>query len=266
MSSTSSLNEAHEANDIEPVSIHVSSPESQPSSIESSLTLAPTILITNATSLRSTCSLPQHAMNVKFAALPKTEPRRKRSLAPLGVSARSRRRQQQQQDSFMWNNDALAQEEEYVEDPFITLGRLVKNASKHLWKRVRKKEKGGEDEKDAGELGDSSDTAPIVDVRRVSVKDGGLPRLDTASVLEEEREDETEGNGDAGADMPSDGLKENASALGDNEESLEAAIQEVFARRYSWSPSLEPRQTVPTDTKRRSTGTVTPPRLIDQEP
>jgi len=260
MSSTSSLNEAHEANDIEPANVQVSSPQSQPSSIESSLTLAPTILITNATSLRSTCSLPQSAMNVKFAALPKTAPRRRRSLAPLGVSARSRRRQQQQQDSFLWTNEAVAQEEEYVEDPFVTLGRLVMNASKNLWKRVRKKEKEAGDGKGTGELGDASETGPIVDIRHVPSTNGGLPCLDPA-LVQEERENGTEEKDDAGADMP----REDTPAIGVNDESLQAAIEKVFSRRYSWSPSLEPRKPVTADMKRRSTGTITPPRLMDQQ-
>jgi len=110
---------------------------SDPHSVNSSPTLV--VSESSLSSRSSACSSPQYAPTVKFAPLPQTDPRRQRSLAPLGVSARSRRKRivAQESGSLLWADPNMP--EELVEDPLVTFGKFVMNASKDLWRRVRKR-------------------------------------------------------------------------------------------------------------------------------
>lgn len=76
---------------------------------------------------------------VKFAPLPQIDPNRKRSLAPLGVPARSRRKRviQEEGGSLLWSADPDVPDEN-MEDPIIAFAKLVKKTGKTLWRRVRK--------------------------------------------------------------------------------------------------------------------------------
>lgn len=60
---------------------------------------------------------------------------------PLGVAARSRRRRPVRENSqpgrSLWVNDPAA--DPLLEDPLITLGKLVKSATKKLWRRVKER-------------------------------------------------------------------------------------------------------------------------------
>jgi hypothetical protein len=105
-------------------------------------------------------------LNVKFAPLPKPDPRKRRSTIPLGVANRGRlvRRRQlatdedgnpiQQYQSPFWTVDEAREhmqagtnlvvvEDLGLEDPFIALGKLMRTASRKVWRKVsKKKEKG----------------------------------------------------------------------------------------------------------------------------
>ncbi|OAX41561.1 hypothetical protein K503DRAFT_854570 [Rhizopogon vinicolor AM-OR11-026] len=90
----------------------------------------------------SACSSLRHIPTVKFAPLPSPDPSRKRrSVQPLGVAARSRRprpvRDVVEQRQSLWANDPAA--DPLLEDPLFTLGKFVKSASKSLWQRIRKR-------------------------------------------------------------------------------------------------------------------------------
>ncbi|KAJ8522399.1 hypothetical protein ONZ45_g1060 [Pleurotus djamor] len=121
---------------------------------------------------------PTTTLNVRFAPLPDLSKRKKRYHQPLGVAARSeimRKRKAAlagaeygasgEQDPTWSESDGQHQhhrhhrshprrtimgdnEEELLEDPFITLGKMVKGASKLLWRKVSHKrtEKGDEGE------------------------------------------------------------------------------------------------------------------------
>ncbi|KAH7914030.1 hypothetical protein BJ138DRAFT_1144760 [Hygrophoropsis aurantiaca] len=121
--SVSDLDPAYEGHD------HVQ-PLSEPSSVESSLTLTPT----THTLSKSTSFLSHHTPSIKFAPLPHTGPK-KRRLVPLGVAGRSRRRRDREGSPIQ----LVEPTEEPVEDPLITLGKFVVSTSRSLWKRVRKK-------------------------------------------------------------------------------------------------------------------------------
>ncbi|RDB22292.1 hypothetical protein Hypma_010622 [Hypsizygus marmoreus] len=124
----------------------------------------------------STSSLPTPSLSVKFAPLPKLAPRKRRSAAPLGMAARSqlagRRRRNTTDDDMMvyqggnpmWTDEELDKQrilqvaetrrrrpreegdvEEVdevgdVEDPFLALGKIVKVASRTIWRKVSHKE------------------------------------------------------------------------------------------------------------------------------
>ncbi|KAG1728620.1 uncharacterized protein EDB91DRAFT_851104 [Suillus paluster] len=110
-------------------------------SFDLSLTF-PTISNPNSSnpSRSSTYSL-GHIPTIKFAPLPSPDPNRKRSILPLGVAARSRRRRParavSERGPSVWANDPAA--DPLLEDPLITLGKLVKSATTSLWRRVREK-------------------------------------------------------------------------------------------------------------------------------
>jgi hypothetical protein len=81
----------------------------------------------------------RHSPTVKFAPLPLPDPSRKRSVLPLGVATRSRRlryvREATEPRQSLWANDPAA--DPLLEDPLIMWGKLVKSASKSLWRRIR---------------------------------------------------------------------------------------------------------------------------------
>jgi hypothetical protein len=89
----------------------------------------------------STCFSLGHIPTVRFAPLPSPDHNRRRSNLPLGVAARSRRRrsarESRQQGRSLWTNDPAANP--LLEDPFVTLGKFVKSATKNLWRRVRER-------------------------------------------------------------------------------------------------------------------------------
>lgn len=100
---------------------------------------SPTLLNPESLDVRSSLGSSHGTPTVKFAPLPQIDPSRKRSLAPLGVSARSRRRRviQQEAESLLWCTDPDVPEEN-MEDPLITFAKFVKKTGKTLWRRVRK--------------------------------------------------------------------------------------------------------------------------------
>lgn len=126
------------------------------SSVESSLNPSPTGILESRSTSASTSSLP--TLNVTFAPLPQLAPRKRRSTAPLGMAARGqlmRRRREYIDQTYannpMWTDEELAEqqrvaierrrlEEEDGEDPFVTLGKLVKVASKSIWRKVSQKD------------------------------------------------------------------------------------------------------------------------------
>ncbi|KAG6864988.1 hypothetical protein C0991_005810 [Blastosporella zonata] len=140
------------------------------SSADSSFTPSPTGILSPCSS--STCSSTSldGRLNVKFAPLPELAPRRRRSAAPLGMAARTqmvaRRRQQRvihiepYQNNPMWTEEELeqqrqlaiseswrrisqrhvAQDDPDAEDPFIALGRAMKDAGRSIWRKVSKEQ------------------------------------------------------------------------------------------------------------------------------
>ncbi|KAF8559858.1 hypothetical protein OG21DRAFT_1503080 [Imleria badia] len=111
-----------------------------PDSNSSIVTDPPTLLLpeSSCSDARSSSSS-QGTPTVKFAPLPQIDPNRKRSLAPLGVPARSRRKRAIQEDggSLLWSTDPDVLDEN-MEDPIIAFAKLVKKTGKTLWRRVRK--------------------------------------------------------------------------------------------------------------------------------
>jgi hypothetical protein len=94
-------------------------------------------------------------LNVKFAPLPELAPRKRRSTVPLGVAARARlmRRRRAGYDengdplqySPLWTDDdplnrpGPMMDDLGLDDPFIALGRLMRVATRKVWRRVAKK-------------------------------------------------------------------------------------------------------------------------------
>ncbi|KAG6815179.1 hypothetical protein H0H93_010656 [Arthromyces matolae] len=140
------------------------------SSPDSSLVPSPTGILSVSSSTTSSSTSLEGKLNVKFAPLPELAPRKRRSVMPLGVAARSqmmvRRRQQRAahvdayNNSPMWtpeelekqreiamregrrrvNHHHLVSEEEGAEDPFLALGKMVKVAGQSIWRKVSSKE------------------------------------------------------------------------------------------------------------------------------
>ncbi|KAJ7029348.1 hypothetical protein C8F04DRAFT_42124 [Mycena alexandri] len=116
------------------------------------------------------------SLNVKFAPLPQIAPRKRRSTAPLGIASRGAmmRRRRAGMPGYDMNGDPLPPtpmwtDEEVqrhtqaiiaersgqtpprdIDDPFMTLGRIMKGAGKQFWRKVNKKP-GEVDEKGSGE-------------------------------------------------------------------------------------------------------------------
>ncbi|KAF9469441.1 hypothetical protein BDZ94DRAFT_1244473 [Collybia nuda] len=129
------------------------------SSVGSSSNPSPTGILGSRSTSASTSSLPAPILNVTFAPLPQLAPRRRRSTAPLGMAARGqlvRRRREYMDQAYannpMWTDEELAEqqrvayaermklEEEEGEDPFVALGKMVKVASKNIWRKVSQKD------------------------------------------------------------------------------------------------------------------------------
>jgi hypothetical protein len=125
------------------------------------------------------------SLNVKFAPLPQLAPRKRRSTTPLGIASRAQmmRRRRAGMPGYDMNGDPLpptppmwtqeevdrhtqrileersGQPERDIDDPFLTLGKIVKGAGKKFWGKVnntnnnkrpgegdeKEKEKGGVD-------------------------------------------------------------------------------------------------------------------------
>lgn len=132
MSAKQSLFDVHQVREVAPL---VAS-----SSLESTSSVgtcnSPTSLLHD---VRSSLGSAHGTPTVKFAPLPQINPNRKRSLAPLGASARSRRKRaiQQEGGSLSWSTDPDVPEED-MEDPIVAFAKLVKRAGKTLWRRVRR--------------------------------------------------------------------------------------------------------------------------------
>ncbi|TFK30256.1 hypothetical protein FA15DRAFT_699799 [Coprinopsis marcescibilis] len=171
-----------------PSSLESSQTSSPTGILDSSGTSSNTTM--NGGNSASCTSLPirTQALNVKFAPLPELAPRKRRSTAPLGMAARTqlvRRRRNNHQyydpdpgpqyggnNNPQWTAEELAQARmrqvadamekerertearysaENDEDPFMVFGRLVKGASKQIWRKVAKKDRNqqeGDKEKD----------------------------------------------------------------------------------------------------------------------
>ncbi|KAG2150738.1 uncharacterized protein EDB93DRAFT_1141921 [Suillus bovinus] len=136
MSISKRLDNAHEV-----VTKLSSDLEHTPSPVSSLILPTITNLNSSNPSRSSTCFSLGHMPTVKFAPLPLTDPSRRRSNLPLGVAARSRRRRParegRQQGRSLWTSDPPP--DPLFEDPFITLGKFVKSATKNLWRRVRER-------------------------------------------------------------------------------------------------------------------------------
>jgi len=128
---------------------------SSSSSGDSSPTPSPNgILVPKPTNsgTESSSSLPIHSLNVKFAPLPALAPRKRRSTAPLGMAARSQltrrgRRYHDPDGPYAWGSDEELDQhtklrtmrdgqDDVMDDPFLAIGRAVKDASKQLWRKV----------------------------------------------------------------------------------------------------------------------------------
>ncbi|KIL00074.1 hypothetical protein PAXRUDRAFT_8433 [Paxillus rubicundulus Ve08.2h10] len=133
MPSNPSLLDLHEVHEI----ALAADLSSDPHSVNSSPTLV--VSESSLSSRSSACSSPRYTPSVKFGPLPQIDPHRQRSLAPLGVSARSRRKRiaAQEAGSLLWADPSVP--EELMEDPLVTFGKFIVNATKHLWRRVRKR-------------------------------------------------------------------------------------------------------------------------------
>lgn len=132
------------------------------SSVDSSVTPSPTRILDSHSTRASSSSLPVQ-QSVTFAPLPKVAPRKRRSAVPLGVASRSdimRRRRgytsnmpnNQTGNSTLWTAEEIAEQRQRIhmsaeerrrreeEDPFVVLGKMVKVASKHIWRKVSNKD------------------------------------------------------------------------------------------------------------------------------
>jgi len=101
-------------------------------------------------------------LNVRFAPLPDVPKRKKRYQLPLGVAARSELMRRQRDNSSVepdYNSEDDQgyyststviddmQDNEPMEDPLIALGKVVRSASRGIWKKVSAKRKIIESEK-----------------------------------------------------------------------------------------------------------------------
>ncbi|KAJ7137871.1 hypothetical protein C8R44DRAFT_868244 [Mycena epipterygia] len=132
------------------------------------------------------------SLNVKFAPLPQLAPRRRRSTTPLGIASRAimMRRRRAGTPGYDMNGDPLpptppmwsdaeverhtqrilaerrgdpSPNERDIDDPFLTLGKMVKGAGKQLWRKVNNKKPGEGEEKGAAPPGG----APVVVAQRM---------------------------------------------------------------------------------------------------
>ncbi|KAF9246239.1 hypothetical protein BU15DRAFT_24427, partial [Melanogaster broomeanus] len=168
-SSISSLIDLHQIHEIALLASHTSS---DPPSFNSSLGNSPTPAVSESSNSprSSACSSPSRTPSVKFAPFPQIDPiNRKRSLAPLGVSARSRRKRVTpgEPQLSLW----IEVPDETMEDPLITFGKFLKHASQNLWRRVRKKSTA------APQKGDDSQTVePVIEIKAGNGSDALAPR------------------------------------------------------------------------------------------
>ncbi|KAJ7706924.1 hypothetical protein B0H17DRAFT_1034856 [Mycena rosella] len=149
------------------------------------------------------------SLNVKFAPLPQLAPRKRRSTAPLGIASRAlmMRRRRAGMPGYDMNGDPLpAWTDEEVErhtqrilaersgqplreregdDPFLTLGKMVKGAGKQFWRKVNNKRpgEGEEKEKDAG---GGVVVAERMVLGTISADNTGTPSQEEGGVWEEE--------------------------------------------------------------------------------
>jgi hypothetical protein len=151
-----------------PLVVTIPSAHTAHSSAESSQTSSPTGILSPK---HSQSQLHAH-LSVTFAPLPQKDKRKRRSTVPLGIAARgqlvSRRRGGGHHHSPMWTEEEVEEhmkrygngngyEEEGVEDvedPFLVLGRMVKGASKSIWRRVSGGHQGKKGVKQQGVLED----------------------------------------------------------------------------------------------------------------
>ncbi|KAJ7163572.1 hypothetical protein C8R43DRAFT_990109 [Mycena crocata] len=162
-------------------------------------------------SLNRRASTSTSSLNVKFAPLPQLAPRKRRSTAPLGIASRAlmMRRRRAGTPGYDMNGDPLPptppmwSEEEVerhtqrilaersgqmpprerdIDDPFLTLGKMVKGAGKQLWRKVNHKKPGDIDEKGGDAPGRTGGV--VVAERMVLAPISGSG--DNASVGEEE--------------------------------------------------------------------------------
>ena len=135
MSPTQSLLDVHEIYEVPPL-VASSSLDSRSSICTAS---SPTLLTPESLlrDVRLSLGSSHSAPTVKFAPLPQIDPHRKRSLAPLGASARSRRKRDIQQEggSLSWSADPDVPDD--MEDPIVAFAKFVKKTGKTLWRRMR---------------------------------------------------------------------------------------------------------------------------------
>lgn len=136
MSPKQSLFDVHEIHEVAPLT--TSSSLDSTSSIGTASSPASLIAESSVHDVRSSLGSSHGTPAVKFAPLPQIDPNRKRSLAPVGASARSRRKRviRQEGGSLLWSVDPDVPEED-MEDPIVAFAKLVKRASKTLWRIVR---------------------------------------------------------------------------------------------------------------------------------
>jgi len=179
-----------------------SSSEGGSSSSTSSSQASPTGILDHTPSTRtSTSSL--RSQNVQFAPLPEIAPRKRKSSAPLGMAARrqlaERRRQRliEMNGNPMWTDEEMEQQarrssgqREYTEDddPFLVLGKLVKDAGRQLWKKMSNK-----DLKSKGQNGpqESTDVPPVPAIPPTS-EDGTLAESAVSSAAQASSSQDTD--------------------------------------------------------------------------
>ncbi|KAJ7286415.1 hypothetical protein C8J57DRAFT_1287583, partial [Mycena rebaudengoi] len=121
------------------------------------------------------------SLNVRFAPLPELAPRKRRSTTPLGIASRAQmmRRRRAGMPGYdmdgaplpptppIWAEDEIDRHTERVlaerqdkpprerdiDDPFLTLGKMVKGASKQLWYKINNKKPGEGGGEDVGKQG-----------------------------------------------------------------------------------------------------------------
>ncbi|KAJ6531561.1 hypothetical protein DFH09DRAFT_1182777 [Mycena vulgaris] len=149
------------------------------------------------------------SLNVKFAPLPQLAPRKRRSTTPLGVASRAQmmRRRRAGMPGYDMNGDPLPPtppmwtEEEVqrhaqrvlaeragqspqrdIDDPFLTLGKMVKGAGKQLWRKVNN------NQKRPGEGGEKAKGGVVVAGRLVlaTIPADNTPSREEGGVWEEE--------------------------------------------------------------------------------